>query len=669
MTRIILLAKLAVPGAALSLLLAGCPASSGADGGTAGSTGGSSSSGGTSSSGGSGGTCLGEGTCDGGGQFCDQTVCRPKLTTGPCADQPGYHSANEVCLSGLCLGGACCTDPQCPHGGGRCAATACDAVTGRCLVADAGTLCGGPFCDAGSVIVEVCDDVGACTYGQATPCAPFACYQQYSDDGQCLTSCIPGEGNCASNAYCTGTCCAFLDGGVYVDSVRGSDQGCCGTPEAPCASLATALYAMAVSSDLNATLYASVDGGGGDWTGNESWPVQLNLGVTLQAPGVFFAPTQDRIAAFQVVSPGAYDVAPVTIQGNPAAFGTDAGKTPGPEDFVYIGFDSQGGHASNTAVGIDDGSDGGALPLALKLVWVNGRVAGIFAGPGARVDAPPSNPLASSPSATVVVGGFSGGTGTVSGTTGIECQGATINGLFGVSHQVTDLDAKDFCDASFASGSTFGTSPSGNGLGLCNAKPDQVGILMSGASTVTVQGVLVSCMQGDGIQLASASDAGAPSFDVGGAAPSSIVNCGCSGIHVLAGTVSIGNTGASATSQVQHNHFGIHQEGTGTISAERGVFTCNSATEPGNCASSGDPGVDVWNSSAANLIVGSAHWDHLPPEVLTCSDQFQTCVCSVNGGCGGASRDGVDVAITPDLAGQTGTVDTSGGALSPSSCP
>jgi hypothetical protein len=48
---------------------------------------------------------------------------------------------------------------------------------------------------------------------------------------------------------------------------------------------------LAANQQLAATLYAAVDGGGGDWTDREAWPVHLGLGVTLVAPGVFFAPS------------------------------------------------------------------------------------------------------------------------------------------------------------------------------------------------------------------------------------------------------------------------------------------------------------------------------------------------------------------------------------------
>jgi hypothetical protein len=387
-----------------------------------------------------------------------------------------------------------------------------------------------------------------------------------------------------------------------------------------------------LANQSGATLFATVGGVGGDWTGTETWPVQLSLGVTLHAPDIFFAP-RGQTGAFVLQSSGPADQSTVTIEGDSTT-----------STYCYVGFDSKGAHSDGTTVAVDDSlGPNRALPLALNWVWMNGSQTGLDIGPGATVTA---TVQAGGALSTNLVGGFPGTAATPSGTTGIHCRGqfgfpATFGGEITVSHQSTDVMAEDSCSATFNL-SSFG--------GDCASKTDDTGISLSGSASVTLFISGVSCVRGDGILLAS----GSPSFSTNVA---DISNCGCAGVHVMAGTASL------FWATVNHNHYGVIQETGGSFSvdpkAAASRITCSTNLEPGTCYGDGNPGVDVWNHSSTALGATDTQWDHPIPPVLTCSDQFVTCSCSSDAGCGGVSFDGTDVAITPDSNDDSGTVDTS----------
>jgi hypothetical protein len=642
MTRCIVLA---VP--AVLLLACGSSSTNTTTSGTSSGSGGTTTGGATTggSSGGTTGTMDAGSTVDAGdcrdagcssGQFCDQnTGCTQKFAVGACGNQTGYHQAHEVCQSGFCLGGACCTSVLCHGAGTVCGATTCGLTTGACLYVDAGTVCGVPGCDAGALVAAAaCDGLGVCQPGTPASCDPYACDPQ---GPACRQGCLSAA-DCLPTSYCTagngdgGSCCD-VPAQMYADSQLGSDQGCCGTPANPCRTLTTALQHIVSVRQSGVTLHAAVNGGGGDWTGAEQWPVKLTLGVTLHAPGVFFAPTGPA-KAFVVASNGPSDVAGVTIEGDATA-----------GVYTYVGFDSTGAHAAGTTVAVDDAQGPTkALPLTLDWVWLNGSQIGLDIGPGATVDGPVRPGVTQD---TNLIGGFPG-TSTPSGSVGIHCLGdssspAIFNGRIAVSFQDTDVVAGDFCSM-FFDHANFGLSPV---AGACMSKPDGLGIQVTGSGAVSTATARISCILGDGVAVESASGNGAPAF---AGDTTTLENCGCAGLHVMAGT------GALFFSTVLHNHYGVVQETGGQVNGnifQQTTIACATSQEPGTCFGDGNPGVDVWNHSPALMYANNTQWDHAPPDLLICSDQFVSCVC--NGGtCGGTGYDGTDMAITPDPTGADG---------------
>src|SRR5262249_35903003 len=120
------------------------------------------------------------------------------------------------------------------------------------------------------------------------------------------------------------------------------------------------------ASHASLTINATIDGGGGDWTANETYPIGLGWGVELNAPGVFFLDAD---------------------AGNTALFEVKVatGDTLGYASIV-------GSAASNVSVGINAAQnlttidyqtliidDGATLYLANASIDSSGGTAGLFA--------------------------------------------------------------------------------------------------------------------------------------------------------------------------------------------------------------------------------------------------------------------------------------------------
>src|SRR5262249_49806241 len=78
-------------------------------------------------------------------------------------------------------------------------------------------------------------------------------------------------------------------GTVNVDGVTGNDVPFCGIgANRACQTLTFAMRLIDAAQARDVTIHATVNGGGGDWTSKETYPVTLGWGVELNAPGVFF---------------------------------------------------------------------------------------------------------------------------------------------------------------------------------------------------------------------------------------------------------------------------------------------------------------------------------------------------------------------------------------------
>jgi hypothetical protein len=134
----------------------------------------------------------------------------------------------------------------------------------------------------------------ATTRGPAPPpavtdCTPYICGTTTS-----LTTCADSS-SCATGSFCdTGAtaCCTLGNGGtINVDGATGKDTtACCGIgTNGACQTLTHAMALIDAAQAQNVTINATVNGAGGDWTANETYPVVLGWGVEISAPGVFFA--------------------------------------------------------------------------------------------------------------------------------------------------------------------------------------------------------------------------------------------------------------------------------------------------------------------------------------------------------------------------------------------
>ncbi|MFO0627591.1 MAG: hypothetical protein U0325_18430 [Polyangiales bacterium] len=171
--------------------------------------------------------CTGDMAC-GDGRFCEQGMCRPQVCapgTATCANATTISNcdprgANRVEMA--CPGGAACTDGRCQSprvcepGASTCEGTSArrvctpDGTATMTVSCAAGERCTGGACVATQICVpgstscgtdgqrRVCNNAG--TGYTSMPCgsAPNATVQCV--DGQCVTSCAAGFGNCNNNA-------------------------------------------------------------------------------------------------------------------------------------------------------------------------------------------------------------------------------------------------------------------------------------------------------------------------------------------------------------------------------------------------------------------------------------------------------------------------------------
>jgi len=145
-------------------------------------------------------SCTTDGDCFA-GAFCLNSVCSPRLTTGPCVENDGcVTQVCDIAGSGNCCKAACAAtkDPAC-------SATNCDANSGACVF-PAAKACGVPSCTNSLFTVTgdgMCDATGACIE-TPSPCpSNLGCNAAGT---ACNTTCAVRT-DCATGFYCSNSQC------------------------------------------------------------------------------------------------------------------------------------------------------------------------------------------------------------------------------------------------------------------------------------------------------------------------------------------------------------------------------------------------------------------------------------------------------------------------------
>jgi hypothetical protein len=543
-------------------------------------------------------TCLTDLDCDVTVAFCNSMgACVPKLPEGsPCLE-------SAACASRSCLGGFCCVEEFCPPAPDtNCLANACSYDGGGCLY---------PACSGG---------LGCGILGGKT----------------CLSRCA-STSDCISGMSCdqsSGSCCTALPPGVdfYVDGYAGLDTGCCGSSSSPCNTLTRAMDRLSSAGTggvSGATIHAFNSDHSLDWTAPERWPVHLGLGVTLVAPKLYFDVSTPGNAVFKVFGYSASDLAPVTVEGDPAQNGV----------FTHVGFPANNVDNPNSGAAFDCGA-APPVPLNLSNAWLYGTSNAVIIGAGASVTVGPL---------PVTIGTNGLQRPLLAGATGIRCQGlpgqpAELSdqgaGSLRIDCQTTAIAAGDNCIIGLAHAPVIGLL--GTPASYCG---QTTGLLAVGSAQVflgtVAEPATVRWFFGSGLEL-DASDAGSPSVVV--AADVSKNNNGAAvsaGYLSSNGSTFTGNSNAgvaisggflaATASSLSSNSYGLLSTGGAVdLSGDGGAgtaVTCNS-------------GVDVVIAAPNGLDAEKIAWDNWngdagTPTLWLCPDaglSSGTCHC-ISGYC------------------------------------
>ncbi len=455
-------------------------------------------------------------------------------------------------------------------------------------------------------------------------------------------------------------------GSVNVDSTTGSDAtACCGYGSAgACATLTRAMQLVSGTNGAVANagigLIATVNGGGGDWAGNnEPYPVSLGWGVVLVAGGVYFTDTNANPEIFDIaLQSGETAGNAVTIEGN---------VNLSPTTSTIIGSDSTG-NLTNDPVSINVEA-GETLNVSAVNVY---EPAG---SPGIGIDIQSTATLDIDDNSTggelQVGGNLPNGTAVTSNMgTGVFCNGTMQDpnafvlgaGSFTGEGQNISIDAEDGCTVNLINNPTFGWpsaggyTAAGNGCSANPAPMDANGVEANGNATVNISNATVSCMSEWGVTSTNSnSEATTPTLSFSG----TIQNCAAAGLYVTAGSVTV------PSGTIQDNFIGVDMENDGfdtpSVTLNDGstnlntTVTCNSNQEPG-VGNQPNPGIDVYNNSTGTLNADWVNWDfwYQPngdansqfwPDYFWCDQNF-TCTCE--------SVDSTDTAMCNNTAGADG---------------
>jgi hypothetical protein len=430
------------------------------------------------------------------------------------------------------------------------------------------------------------------------------------------------------------------------------------------------------------TLTATVDGGGGDWApAAEVYPVWLNWGVELSAPGVFFldANVVAGRAVFEVGSDGggSLDAGYASMVGTamvPINVGMNSTDTLQTDAIGTVQIE-----AGNTLY-IANASVNGSFSVTIGGMQNFDSLGAFYVNPGASLVL--GQDQSGGVTGTVQIGNTLGQQAT-DGYAGIDCIGDVANSvgctvtdatLAGQSAVVIqgqegfDLWVEDFCKMTLTSMPVLGVPPSSAGFNQCPSKPDGQtvanffsAVWTAGAATLSMSNGTVQCIQGTAFSL-RAQNGGAPTITI----DNTVVQNTDLGIEATSGTATVTN------STFRYNFIGMQQSGSGIIDLSDGGNTviCSSYVESSQDA--GAPGIDVLNTSSTNLAADNVAWDTTGPDYFTCDSAYQTCSCN-NASCttsaGGDDMDAVEVAaFLPDGGSAVGGITTTGNTQSANGC-
>jgi hypothetical protein len=408
-----------------------------------------------------------------------------------------------------------------------------------------------------------------------------------------------------------------------VDAVSGSNAtACCGIgTNGACQTINKAMELIDAAQAKNVTINATVDGGGGDWSAPEGPFIMLGWGVELSAPGVYFT---DNAGGGEI-----FDIS--NTWDDTVGYASIVGTVTSP---VNIGFDSTGAQPNDAyAIVVDPNNT-----LFIANASVNGSASNTYNTAAFLVNAGATLTLgqdqAGVNTGTVNIGNSLGAHAT-NGSEGILCQtdgvslGCTINDapLVGQSSVVIQgqesigIDAYDFANITLSSNPVFGIAPSDAGFLQCAHKPDTVAIRAQGQATITLMNATIQCIAGDGFKLQSSAN-GNPSVTIDKA---TIQNTDL-GIWASAGKATVTN------STIQYNFNGVQQDTDGTnngaidLSGGGNTVVCSSNKE--SSAGSANEGIDVSNTSTANLNASNVAWDTTGPDYFECTGNTSTATCT-----------------------------------------
>jgi hypothetical protein len=508
--------------------------------------------------------------------------------------------------------------------------------------------------------------MGTCVAGPDQTCANnFACQDATSCATTCtdITSCVSGNFCDAPNK----ACCGPLASGdtLSVDSVLGADGACCGLKgNTPCQTITKAMALIDSAQVANVTISVTVNGDVGDWAVSaETYPITLGWGVELSAPGVYFLD----------------DISFNNGNGNNEIF--DIAQYSKNDTVGYASI--VGAAGSQVGIGMDTSGD---QSLDLSSIQVEASQTLYIAN--ASVNGSNFNFTTAiwvQPGGSLVLGQdqSAGNTGTVNignalnnaatdGFDGINCQSdflsigcnisdATLTGQSSVviqGQEDVDLLAYDFSTVSLTSAPVIGIKPAAAGFSQCSGKPDGVqngnftSVYLSGPVTMTFSNGTVQCLSSTGFLLQGSGvfGNGPPTLTM----DSTTIQNTNLGIYASAGTATVTN------STFQFNFGAVQQDqdgngGNGTIDLSGGGNTvvCSSSVE--DAQSTGNEGVDVYNSSTANLAADNVAWDTSGPDYFACTGitSSDTCSCNITTCSNTAPFDGMDAVQNSNFAGNS----------------
>ena len=609
------------------------------------------------------------------GFYCNGGACTAQQATGPC-------TRNDACTSGICGAGGmghCCT-AACSTTDATCGVLDCDG-TGACVYPPATTSCGTQKCKGNTQSnATSCDGKGTCVPPVTIDCSPFACGAT-----TCLTTCTDNT-SCIAAGFCDTSgsiCCGLASGGtINADAITGSDANvCCGLSgsKGPCQTLAQAITSIVAAQATNVILNATVDGGGGDWTAPETYPIVLGSGVELTAPGVFFLDAN--------------------ILAGVAIFDVDAGNA------SIVG-------SAKSPVGVGMNSDDSVQTDAISTIQVeanntlyiaNASVNGSFSV-GNNFDSLAAIGLEGNASLVLGQDQSAGVTGTVQignalgveatdGWAGIVCYpdygnslGCTVTDAVLAAGQSSviiqgqedaDIFASDFSNISLSSSPVIGVPPTAAGFGMCPFKPDgqsangNAAVWVQGKGSVSLQSATVQCISGLAIS------AQVPFFSMGNGVPTvtidrTVIQNTDTGIYAAAGTTTVTN------STLNYNFIGVWQDTDFNadavaidLSGGSNTVICSSNVE--SSQQSTFPGIDVYNTNTANLKADNVAWDTAGPDYFQCDNGFASCACN-NASCtttaGGDDMDAVQgtTGLPDGGIGVLGSITTTGNTQATNGC-